>query len=67
VSAAKRKLMQLEQQNLAAGPQTDMFVEAEKAPEPVLHPVVDELETVDPDDLTPKQALELLYKLKGLL
>ncbi|HZV61108.1 MAG TPA: DNA mismatch repair protein MutS [Methylophilaceae bacterium] len=67
VSAAKRKLMQLEQQNLIAGPQTDMFVDAEKTPEPVLHPVVDELETVDPDDLTPKQALELLYKLRGLL
>lgn len=67
VAAAKRKLTQLEQQNLTAGPQTDMFVQAESEPEPVAHPIVDALETVDPDDLTPKQALELLYKLKGLL
>jgi DNA mismatch repair protein MutS len=67
VAAARRKLTQLEQQNLTAGPQTDMFVQAESAPEPVTHPLVDELETVDPDDLTPKQALELLYKLKSLL
>ncbi|HEU4709881.1 MAG TPA: DNA mismatch repair protein MutS, partial [Methylophilaceae bacterium] len=67
VAAAKRKLTQLEQQNLTAGPQTDMFVQSESEPEPASHPVVDELETVDPDDLTPKQALELLYKLKGLL
>jgi len=67
VSAARRKLTQLEQQNLTAGPQTDMFVQAENEPEPVSHPIVDELETLDPDDLTPKQALELLYKLRGLL
>ena len=31
------------------------------------HPAVDLLETIDPDDLSPKQALEQLYKLKGLL
>src|SRR5690606_2387275 len=67
ITAARRKLTQLEQQNLAAGPQTDMFVQAENEAEPVSHPVADALETVDPDDLTPKQALELLYKLKGLL
>lgn len=28
------------------------------------HPVLDELERVDPDDLSPRQALELLYTLK---
>jgi DNA mismatch repair protein MutS len=67
VTAAKRKLTQLEQQNLTAGPQTDMFVQAESTPEQISHPVVDALETIDPDDLTPKQALELMYKLKGLL
>ena len=67
VTTARRKLTQLEQQNLTAGPQTDMFVQAENEPEPASHPIVDELETVDPDELTPKQALELLYKLKGLL
>lgn len=66
VASAKRKLTQLEKQNIEAGPQTDMFVEKD-APEAPLHPVVAELDTLDPDDLTPKQALEALYKLKGLL
>ena len=66
VASAKRKLMQLEKQNVEAGPQADMFVEKE-APEVPLHPVVSELDVLDPDDLTPKQALEALYKLKGLL
>jgi DNA mismatch repair protein MutS len=28
------------------------------------HAVIAELEAIQPDDLTPKQALELLYKLK---
>lgn len=66
VASAKRKLTQLEKQNIEAGPQVDMFVEKE-APEAPLHPVVSELDSLDPDDLTPKQALEALYKLKGLL
>ena len=66
VASAKRKLTQLEKKNVDAGPQVDMFV-AEDVPEAPLHPVVSELEILDPDDLTPKQALEALYKLKSLL
>jgi DNA mismatch repair protein MutS len=66
VASAKRKLTQLEKQNIDAGPQVDMFV-AEDPPEVPLHPVVSELEILDPDDLTPKQALEVLYRLKSLL
>ena len=66
VASAKRKLTQLEKQNIEAGPQADMFVQAEPAENP-MHPVVAELDSLDPDDLTPKQALEALYKLKGLL
>ena len=66
VASAKRKLTQLEKQNIEAGPQADMFVQTEPAETP-MHPVVAELDSLDPDDLTPKQALEALYKLKGLL
>jgi DNA mismatch repair protein MutS len=66
VASAKRKLTELEKQNIEAGPQVDMFVNKE-APEAPLHPVVSELDNLDPDDLTPKQALEVLYKLKRLL
>ena len=66
VASAKRKLTQLEKQNIDAGPQVDMFV-ADEPLEAPLHPAVSALEILDPDDLTPKQALEALYKLKGLL
>ena len=31
------------------------------------HPVVDQLEEIDPNNLTPRQALEELYRLKGLV
>lgn len=67
VAYARKKLAQLEQQNLNAGPQADMFAQPVMQPEPPLHPVVAELESVDPDELTPKQALELLYKLTALV
>ena len=66
VASARRKLTQLENQNIEAGPQSDMFA-AEMPVEMPLHPVVGELEMLDPDDLTPKQALEALYKLKSLM
>jgi len=31
------------------------------------HPVVTLLEDIKPDDLSPRQALELLYRLKGMV
>jgi len=70
VTSAKRKLAQLELNQIAQqspSAQGDMFVSAEQVPEPVSHPAISELETIEPDELTPKQALEVLYKLKTLL
>ncbi|CAA0107834.1 DNA mismatch repair protein MutS [Zhongshania aliphaticivorans] len=68
VSAAKTKLQQLENQAIAhgqiitAGPQTDLF-----AAPPEEHPVIEALEKIDPDSLSPRQAQELLYILKAKL
>lgn len=67
VSLAKRKLQQLENQTIAATPQNDLFASAVEPEEPPAHPVVAHLERIQPDDLTPKQALELLYQLKKQL
>lgn len=67
VQLAKRKLQQLENQTIAATPQNDLFAMDAEPEEPPLHPVVAELERIQPDDLTPKQALELLYTLKKQL
>jgi DNA mismatch repair protein MutS len=67
VAAAKRKLTQLENSQVTQNTnQPDMFAANIEAAPAILHPVVAELEAIQPDDLTPKQALELLYKLKNM-
>ena len=72
ITAAKRKLAQLEvsqvaQQHNSVTPQVDMFTASELEIEVPQHPAIIELESIQADDLTPKQALDFLYKLKGLL
>ncbi|MFZ3086643.1 MAG: hypothetical protein WA123_01105, partial [Methylotenera sp.] len=67
VAAAKRKLAQLESNQVATNSeQPDMFLVDSMPKEVELHPVVSELEIIQPDDLTPRQALEVLYKLKNM-
>jgi DNA mismatch repair protein MutS len=67
VNAAKRKLTQLENHQLtSSSEQPDMFAVDALPKEVAMHPVVSELEIIQPDDLTPRQALEMLYKLKKL-
>ncbi|HKO89025.1 MAG TPA: DNA mismatch repair protein MutS, partial [Burkholderiales bacterium] len=68
VRAAKRHLQLLERQSLSKGGQPDLFV-ANAIAEPMEaepHPVVDTLADINPDELSPREALELLYKLKKL-
>jgi DNA mismatch repair protein MutS len=65
VNEAKRKLKQLENNQIAQNTnQPDMFAAKAEEAEVQQHPAIAELEAIQPDDLTPKQALELLYKLK---
>jgi DNA mismatch repair protein MutS len=63
---AKRKLHLLEQQSSQSGPQIDLFTAADET-EPELHPALQQLESITLDDITPKQALDTLYRLKTLL
>jgi DNA mismatch repair protein MutS len=63
---AKRKLKLLEQQSSQSGPQIDLFAEADE-PEPGPHPALEQLESITLDDMTPRQALDTLYRLKALL
>lgn len=68
VAAAKRKLIQLENNQVATNAtQPDMFMASAVAVDFPTHPVISELETIQVDDLTPKQALDMLYKLKDLI
>ena len=69
ITAARRYLHQLERRSAAAyepRPQQELTLEfAEPAPLP--HPAVSALEQFDPDAMTPREALEAMYALKGLL
>ncbi len=67
ISQAKSKLQQLEnsavieQKNHMPVNQLDLFASPEN------HPAMDALEEINPDNLSPKQALDALYHLKQLL
>jgi DNA mismatch repair protein MutS len=66
IAAARRRLAQLEQQSVATTPQSDLFADAQPA-EPQPSPLQEMLLDFEPDNMSPKQALEALYQLKGLL
>jgi DNA mismatch repair protein MutS len=65
IRGARRYLQALEQRSLSRGGHEDLFA-ALPAPEPERHPALDLLDAVNPDELTPRDALELVYKLKML-
>ncbi len=67
IRSAKKQLVKLEQNSAAQNPQGDLFAAVPEAPEPEEHPLVSAMRDVQPDDLSPKAALEKLYQLKKLL
>ncbi|MDH2998347.1 DNA mismatch repair protein MutS [Pasteurellaceae bacterium LFhippo2] len=78
IQLAKQKLGQLEQisqqtAQINENPQQDLLFGADLQKNPKIEPVVvaskveEQLKEIDPDELTPKQALEVLYKLKKLM
>jgi len=68
VREARRTLERLEQASLERGGQPDLFAAAApEAPEPTApEPLRDALGQVNPDELSPREALELVYRLKKL-
>jgi DNA mismatch repair protein MutS len=67
VRAARRHLAELERQLRPGSAQPDLFAPAAAEPAaPEAHPALAELERLDPDALTPKEALEALYRLKKI-
>jgi DNA mismatch repair protein MutS len=57
----------LEDASVTRGSQTDLFTATKhEEPEPAADPLRDELQKINPDELSPREALELLYRLKKL-
>jgi DNA mismatch repair protein MutS len=71
VRVAKRQLAELEgaaghpkgQSDLFSAPQSAAFAEATE----IHHPVLDQLRDLKPDELSPREALQVLYQLKSRL
>ncbi len=65
---ARKYLAALEESSLAREGQADLFAGAGRAPDPapVADPLRDALQELNPDELSPREALELLYRLKKL-
>jgi DNA mismatch repair protein MutS len=66
IHAARRHLRKLEDAQLQPGPQGDLFTAHLPNDAPPPHPALDQLRELDPDTLTPKAALDMLYALKAL-
>jgi DNA mismatch repair protein MutS len=64
---AKKQLRALEQHSAAQNPQGDLFVAVPDIAAPEEHPLVAALRDLQPDELSPKLALEKLYQLKKLV
>jgi len=73
IKNARKQLRMLEQQSAMQNPQGDLFAPAAKTqntevdPAPLEHPAVKALRDMQPDELSPKAALDTLYQLKKLL
>ncbi|MEA3193949.1 MAG: mismatch repair protein MutS [Betaproteobacteria bacterium] len=67
IRRARKYLQMLEDASITRGNQTDLFLATrEEEPEPAADALREELAKVNPDTLTPREALELLYRLKKL-
>jgi len=70
VRAARKQLREFEQRAAVDPLQPDLFAQVPDAPEAEPaepHPALSQLAAIDPDSLTPREALDALYALKGLL
>jgi DNA mismatch repair protein MutS len=67
IRQARRYLQVLEDSSLASSQQRDLFARSQpEEPEPSSDALRDELAKLNPDELSPREALELLYRLKKL-
>jgi DNA mismatch repair protein MutS len=66
VRAAKKHLAKLEEEAASRSPQGDLFSATKTRQEEAESPALQVLRETDPDALSPKEALELLYRLKKM-
>ena len=67
ITDARMKLKELEQSAVHVQPVVSEPKQADLFAVTTTHPVITELEALQPDQLSPREALEVLYALKGKL
>ncbi len=67
IKTAKKQLRVLEQNSASQSPQGDLFAAIPDISEPEEHPLLAALREIQPDELSPRNALEKLYQLKKLV
>ena len=69
IKAAKKHLKKLEQESIQQKSQLDLFATTPDISEeiPPKHPAISMLDEISPDELSPRQALDMLYQLKKTL
>jgi DNA mismatch repair protein MutS len=68
ISAARRYLRELERRSAQASePRPQQELALDFTPEPQTHPALEALQRLEPDALSPREALDALYGLKKLL
>lgn len=67
IRAARKHLAELEAHSVSSSAQFDLFARAAPTMESKEHPLEQALEKIDPDSLSPREALETLYQLKKLM
>ncbi len=70
IKAARKILTRLEQETISRNPQQTLFEEIDAAEPDIpssVHPVLNHLGQIRPDELTPREALEQLYMMKSIL
>ena len=68
IREARKRLRALENREIGGGPQPDLFADLpDDEPVALSHPALTALEEIDPDSLSPRDALERLYLLKRML
>jgi DNA mismatch repair protein MutS len=67
IRRARKYLELLEESAVSRGGQDDLFARTKTPePEPAVDPLREEMGKINPDELSPREALELLYRLKKL-
>jgi DNA mismatch repair protein MutS len=64
---ARSRLKELERTSLAANEAKDSQPQIDLFSHNAIHPLTEAMEGINPDNLTPRQALDVLYKLKELM